>query len=273
MIEIPAQGCAYFASDLHLSTGTPKTLEAFESWISQIAQPGNMIFLLGDVFEVWVGDDHEDEVTQRVAKATRNAGNCGAAVYFMHGNRDFVMGDDYPALAGFEVLADPEFLLADGKPILITHGDQLCTDDKPYQKFRLESRTHHWMEHFLGKSLDERLKLAQHMRLQSQMHKSVHNPDIMDVNEKAAQAALQGKWPDGSLKGRSSVIIHGHTHRCAIHLPQDGVTQTQSQSGKLQEGLRIVLPDWNYDDPGHSAQKGGFLKIESNGKFTLTVVH
>ena len=178
MIEIPAQGCAYFASDLHLSTGTPKTLEAFESWISQIAQPGNMIFLLGDVFEVWVGDDHEDEVTQRVAKATRNAGNCGAAVYFMHGNRDFVMGDDYPALAGFEVLADPEFLLADGKPILITHGDQLCTDDKPYQKFRLESRTHHWMEHFLGKSLDERLKLAQHMRLQSQMHKSVHNPDM-----------------------------------------------------------------------------------------------
>ena len=139
MIEIPKQGAAFFASDLHLSEETPKTLEAFEIWLASVAQADTLIFLLGDVFEVWYGDDYSDPTTERVAHAIQSAHATGAKVYFMHGNRDFLLGETFAETAEFEILPDPEFLLVHHKVVLITHGDQLCTDDKAYQKFRQQS--------------------------------------------------------------------------------------------------------------------------------------
>ena len=277
MIEIPKQGAAFFASDLHLSEQTPKTLEAFESWLASVAQPGALIFLLGDVFEVWYGDDYSDPTTERVAHATRSAHAAGAKVYFMHGNRDFLLGEHFADNAEFEILPDPEFLLINHQVVLITHGDQLCTDDRAYQQFRQQSRSEKWQSNLLALPLDKRIEMAKAIRNESKTHKANSALSIMDVNTQAVADTFKGKWPDGYYVGRSDVILHGHTHRCAIHLQADTpaakITEstTQSKQGTLSSGLRIVLPDWNFDEPEKNRPKGGFLKLEPSGNYTLNL--
>ncbi len=272
MIEIPEQGAAFFASDLHLSAQTPKTLDAFENWLANVAQPNALVFLLGDLFEVWFGDDHEDEITERVSQATQAASASGARVFFMHGNRDFLLGEAYADKAQFEILPDPEFLLVNHHVVLITHGDQLCTDDKAYQKFRLQSRDEKWQSNFLSQDLNKRREIAHAMRNESEAHKAKSAMAIMDVNQQAVNQAFKGKWPDGYFIGKSDVLLHGHTHRCAIHEAEQTTTQKpQSHQGTLKHGQRIVLPDWDFDHPRTQTPKGGFLKLTTNGEFQLNL--
>lgn len=272
MIEIPEGRYAYFASDLHLSEHTPDTLTAFTRWLASVAQADNLIFLLGDLFEVWLGDDHTDPVAQEVAKAVQNARLAGAKVYFMHGNRDFLLGEEFADTCGMEVLEDPDFIRAGGKVVLISHGDQLCTDDKAYQKFRLQSRAESWRSAFLSRPIEERLAIAGSIRDESKRHKSNTALNIMDTNEQAVENALKGRWPDGCLIGRNQVIIHGHTHRCAVHIPATSEVQKAAQScnGQLEDNMRIVLPDWDYDS-GTNGHKGGYLRLSTEGEYTLTV--
>lgn len=273
MIEISEGQYAYFASDLHLSEKTPDTLTAFTRWLASVARADNLIFLLGDLFEVWLGDDHSDAVSIEVSKAIYNAKLTGARVFFMHGNRDFLLGEQFAETSGMEILEDPDFIRVGNQIILISHGDQLCTDDKAYQKFRLQSRDEAWKEGFLSRPIEERMAIAGSIRDESKRHKSSSALNIMDTNSDAVENAFKGKWPDGCLIGRSQVIIHGHTHRCAVHGPETTPLHAagQSCSGQLENHTRIVLPDWNYDAIENTSQKGGYLQLTSDGQYTLTV--
>ena len=273
MIEIPKQGAAFFASDLHLSEETPKTLEAFESWLASVAQANTLVFLLGDVFEVWYGDDYSDPTTERVAHAIQSAHAAGAKIYFMHGNRDFLLGETFAETAEFEILPDPEFLLVNHKVVLITHGDQLCTDDKAYQNFRQQSRNEKWQSNLLALPLDKRIEMAKAIRSESKMHKANSALNIMDANLQTVADTLKGNWPDGYYVGRSDVILHGHTHRCAIHeqLDTPAPKMPESTQGTLDNCVRIVLPDWDFDHPEKNRPKGGFLKLEPSGDYTLNL--
>lgn len=273
MIEIPKQGAAYFASDLHLSENTPYTLSAFENWLGNVASENSQVFLLGDLFEVWYGDDYSDATTARVAHALRCAASAGAKLYFMHGNRDFLLGEAFAETAELDLLPDPEFLLVNGLVVLISHGDQLCTDDKAYQKFRLQSRDEQWQNNFLALPLQQRIDMAKAIRSESKTHKANSAMNIMDANPQAVAASFQGHWPDGYYVGKCDVILHGHTHRCAIHqsISETAPDTAASTQGALQQGMRIVLPDWDFDHPEKGRPKGGFLKLDCQGNFSLNV--
>jgi UDP-2,3-diacylglucosamine hydrolase len=263
--QLGTRQTAYFASDLHLSEHTPRTLEAFEAWMASIADDQVLIYLIGDLFEVWCGDDYSDLSTQRFSNTLQSARSTGASVFLMHGNRDFLIGDEFAEQCGAELLPDPDFLKVGGLISLVTHGDALCTDDKAYQKFRTESRDESWQQRFLTLPLEQRLAIAQQARAESKSHKANMTSDIMDVNAHAVEECLNGRWPDGTFVGKNDVIIHGHTHRCAVH--QAG--QIAGKKGKLQPGMRIVLPDWNFDTPTPESTKGGYLRLDANAEFEL----
>lgn len=265
----------HLVSDLHLSPATPKTLEQFEVWLAQLALPDAHIFLLGDITEVWLGDDHVTEVHSRLKTAIQAAVGAGARLYFMHGNRDFLLGEQFAEEAGMEILPDPEFLEIAGMPVLISHGDELCTDDKAYQRFRAESRTDTWKNNFLSHPLDKRIAIAKGIQDESAKQKQGKAAEIMDVNPAAVQSAFSGVWPDGSLIGRTPCIVHGHTHRCAVHRANDeSLVPTQAQSnltGTLSNGMRIVLPDWDFDSQQNRTHRGGYLTLQGNGQYSLKV--
>lgn len=241
--------------------------------MASVAQENTLIFLLGDLFEVWYGDDYTDPVTTRFAQATRGAVSCGAKVFFMHGNRDFLLGDAFADHAEIEILPDPEFLSVGNTVVLLSHGDQFCTDDKAYQKFRLESRSEAWQNNFLALPLQQRIAIAKAMRKESAMHKSTSELSIMDVNAHAVEQTFKGRWPDGHFIGKNGVIVHGHTHRPAVHGQANKplAVPTQSQEGELTDGQRIVLPDWDFDQPSANHHKGGFLALSPNRQFKLTI--
>lgn len=273
MIEIPNDGAAYFASDLHLSETTPRTLEAFENWLASVACENAMVFLLGDLFEVWFGDDHSDNCSQRVIESIQHATAAGARVFFMHGNRDFLVGESFSETSGAELLPDPDFLRVKSHVVLLSHGDQLCTDDTAYQAFRRQSRDEKWQSHFLALPIEKRMEMARAIRSESKMHKANSALSIMDANQSAIAAAFNGQWPDGCYIGKNDVLLHGHTHRCAIHETIDSAAPAhpQSTSGFIAQGMRIVLPDWNFDEPATGQPKGGFLKMQADGYYSLNL--
>lgn len=245
-------------------------MQAFEHWLAGIATENAVIWLLGDVFEVWYGDDYSDDCTMRFEKAVRSAVAAGAQVSFLHGNRDFLLGEDFAERCGMTLQPDPEFLNIAGRVVMLTHGDALCTDDTAYQAFRRQSRDIDWQERLLGQPLAHRMALAKTIRQESKEHKANSALSIQDVNLQAVQAAFGGRWPDGDYIGPCQVMIHGHTHRCAVHRAEQQAN-TGTQTGQLTDGLRIVLPDWNFDTPDPGQSKGGFLNIQPNGSYTLTV--
>lgn len=272
MLDLPANQKFFFASDLHLSQDTPKTLEAFERWLISISSAESQIFLLGDIFEVWLGEDYSDEVVTKVRLALSRSSDSGTKIHFMQGNRDFLLGHEFCESTGMDFLPDPEFINCNGMPILITHGDQLCTDDKAYQKFRQMSRSEKWQTSFLAKSLEERIRFAKIAREESSKHKSSASEGIMDVNLAATDNVFRGRWPDGDYVGSSTAVIHGHTHRCAVHGPEQPGLLSETFSGQISQDTRIVLPDWDFDSAGRNGYKGGFLGLDHSGFFELTLL-
>lgn len=245
-------------SDLHLSADTPHTLAAVCTTLIDQASPGTAFALLGDIFEYWVGDDHDTPVAQALADACQSARNKGAELYFMHGNRDFLVGEHYLKRCGMSLLPDPWHGVLFDRPTTLSHGDMLCTDDHAYQQFRQMSRNPQWQAAFLGKPLTERVAYAQHLRTESMKNKAARaadiNTDIMDVNALAVSEALAGRWPNGIETQPSCALIHGHTHRPAVHAVQ---------MAHGMEALRWVLPDWDFDTPGQC--RGHLLKVSADG--------
>lgn len=215
-----------FISDLHLDEARPRLIAAFEEFLAGEARGARALYILGDLFESYIGDDDDAALNARVARATRKLRDAGVPVYFMHGNRDFLLGEDYAARAGVTLLADPTVVELAGERVLLMHGDTLCTDDAAYLQFRKLVRDPAWQRAFLAKPLAERRAFAAQARGESRKHTANAKPEIMDVNQSAVETAMR---THGVHR-----LIHGHTHRPATHhFDIDG-----------SKAERIVLGDW-----------------------------
>ena len=215
-----------FISDLHLDAGRPHIVDLYTRFLENEARDADALYILGDLFESWIGDDDDSELAGRVAAATKALNASGVPVFFMHGNRDFLLGADYAARAGMTLLTDSTLVELSGEPVLLMHGDTLCTDDVEYQKFRTLVRNPEWQRQFLAKPLAERRAFAAQARGESRKHTAMKAAEIMDVNQTAVEETMR--------RHRVLRLIHGHTHRPATHrfdLDRQGAT-------------RIVLGDW-----------------------------
>ena len=232
-----------FISDLHLDDRRPESTQWFMKFLQEEAVDANALYILGDLFEYWLGDDVETPCTAQVAEALSRLDDLGIPVYFQHGNRDFLIRETYANQAGMTLL--PEELVVDlyGEDVLLMHGDSMCTDDIPYQQFRSLVRDTDWQDDFLSKTPAERLQIAMQARDASGEHKQNVSMDIMDVNPKQVVSAL--------ARHEVSKMIHGHTHRPAIH--EFNVDGSPAQ--------RIVLGDW-YARPS-------VLKVSPEGCYDL----
>jgi UDP-2,3-diacylglucosamine hydrolase len=236
---------ALFISDLHLSPERPLPVHLFYRFIEEVAPRASALYVLGDFLEAWVGDDtlshpfHHD-----LATALKVLSDRGVALFFLPGNRDFLVGPAFAAAAGLTLLADPARIDLFGTATLLTHGDQFCTDDAEYQDFRRQVRDPAWQQQFLRQPLQQRLALAKALRESSEHAKASKRPEIMDVNSVAISDML--KIPIGCAPPIRR-IIHGHTHRPARH-------------EHLIDGQRVerwVLPDWY--------EQGGYLACDADG--------
>lgn len=205
----------WIISDLHLSAQRPAVTQAFLHWFKAEVAHAEALYILGDFFEVWVGDDvlkdaqHGAEFLP-VVQALRTLSDSGVKLYFMHGNRDFLIGDDFAKESGLQLLADPTLIKMRNKRILLSHGDALCTDDTAYQQFRSQVRSPQWQHAFLVQPLAERIVFAGQARSQSAQNKVMQSIDIMDVNQSAVEQLLnEFEYPE--------VLLHGHTHRPGMH--------------------------------------------------------
>jgi len=212
-----------FISDLHLHAEDATTFEAWRGLLE--TSPADALFILGDLFEVWIGDDaaREPGFEAQCAAVLREAGE-RRPVYFMHGNRDFMVGPAMAAQCGLTLLQDPTVLVLHGKRWLLSHGDLLCLEDTAYLAFRAQVRKSEWQEAQLAKPLAVRRAIAEQMRAQSQAHQAGRAVVWADVDDDAARDWLRS--------ANAPTLIHGHTHRPATH--------------DLGTGLqRIVLSDWD----------------------------
>ena len=229
-----------FISDLHLCAERPRITKLFERFIDETAPAAASLYILGDLFEVWIGDDQLDidPLARTVAQGLARLSDTGTKVYFMHGNRDFLVGERFAREARLEILADPTSIKIGDVPALLLHGDTLCTDDVAYQAFRQQVRNPAWQQSILAKSTAERVTLAASIRSQSDIEKSMKPEAIMDVNANAVAAAFRAHgYP---------VMVHGHTHRPAKH----------THSIDDQPCIRWVLQDW-HDVGGYLAHVDG----------------
>ncbi len=229
-----------FVSDLHLSRERPATNEIFFRFLAEKARDAAALYVLGDLFEYWIGDDdlvaEGGDLGREVAAGFAELGRRGARVCLMHGNRDFLMGERLCAAAGATLLDDPTVEEIGGERTILTHGDALCTDDVDYQKWRATARSEAWQRQFLSKSIAERRQLVGQMRETSRAVTRSKPPEITDVNAQAVRDLL--------LRHRVRRMIHGHTHRPALHEMRLG--------GRTCE--RWVLPDWY--------STGGYLEFD-----------
>lgn len=228
------------ASDIHLSEDDGDTVAAFLHFLQEVAPQAHALYLLGDLFEYWAGDDDDSPLIQQVSTAFQALARTGVAVYLMHGNRDFLMGSTFAHRSGATLLPEPYFLHLAGRQFLLCHGDTLCTDDKAYQQFRALVRQPDWQAQFLARPLAERLAEIAQMRRASQQANREKSSAIMDVNPLTVSTLL------ASHPGTH--LIHGHTHRPGQH-PHE-----------VQHGLRCrwVLPDWYRG-------KGGYAVLDTQG--------
>ena len=215
-----------FISDLHLHEDRPDITEAFLSFLDETASKSEKLYILGDLFEAWIGDDLQNDFIKEIRHALKET-NKTTEIFIMHGNRDFLIGPEFATSSGMKLLSDPYIEEMFGKSVLLMHGDLLCIDDVDYQSFRKTSRDKKWQEEFLSKSLKERQKIAKDLRDISKRATSQKEEEIMDVTPSEVLNTME----------RSSVnlLIHGHTHRPDCH-----DIQINNQPAK-----RMVLGDWD----------------------------
>ncbi len=215
-----------FISDLHLDDTRRYVTEAFVEFLQQEAINCDALYILGDLFEAWIGDDDHSVLSQQVIAALAALTDSGVPTFIMHGNRDFLLGDAFCRAAGCELLVDPSVIEFYGQATLLMHGDSLCTSDAEYMAFRAKMRDPTMHQQLLAKPLAERRDIAAQLRAGSASANSNKAEDIMDVTTDEVVQQLQDF--------NTSRLIHGHTHRPAIH----------SVALATGEGQRIVLGDW-----------------------------
>jgi UDP-2,3-diacylglucosamine hydrolase len=213
-----------FISDIHLDPKRLDIAEAFDHFLATKARQCEALYLLGDVFEAWIGDDVSMPFIDHIKSALRAVSDSGVALFFMHGNRDFLVGQDFCHDIGATLLDDPTVLEYGGKRILLMHGDSLCLDDVDYLQFRQMARNPAWQQQILSKTIPERIAIAEQMRSESKDAMTDKPAEIMDVTVSEVDRQL--------TLHNAELMIHGHTHRPNTH-PQANNKQ------------RIVLGDWD----------------------------
>ena len=224
----------YFISDLHLSPEQPETVDYFFQFIKQHKHDMESLTLLGDFFEVWIGDDSLDDWSRQLFLAIQNT---NAKVRFIAGNRDFLLSDSLLKQFNIKLLPDNSKITLNGIAVLLAHGDQLCTDDIKYQEFRALVRSDAWQQDFLSKPLNERQIMVQALREQSKQAMKDKHEDIMDVNALAVEQAF--------IDYDVSLIIHGHTHREALHRYENN--KNRFVLGAWHDGISYIKADIDND--------------------------
>ncbi len=222
-----------FISDLHLCEQRPDLTAAFLHFLRHDALEANALYILGDLFEFWIGDDEPSSLHDKVAKALRNLRAQGIAIYFIHGNRDFLLGERFAKRAGLILLPPVNQIDLYGRRALLLHGDSLCTRDLAYQRFRRITGWRWLRLLFLGLPLPSRQRIARRLRVGSHTGKQRKADTIMDVCPEAVQALMQ--------RYQASLLIHGHTHRPATHQLDFRIREGREE----QQAQRIVLGDWD----------------------------
>jgi UDP-2,3-diacylglucosamine hydrolase len=215
-----------FISDLHLQIERPELTAVAMALFEHCPGEFDELFILGDLFEYWIGDDAEDDCARQTRKALRNLADNGVTIHMMHGNRDFLMGEAYVHGCGANLIADDSVALPLGEgQMLALHGDTLCTDDSEYQMYRRMVRNRHWQQEFLSRTLSERLATAKAMRDTSAARgRDANNRSISDVSPDAVASAV--------TQAGCRILLHGHTHRPASHTLDN-------------DAVRLVLGDWS----------------------------
>ena len=229
-----------FISDLHLAPERPEIIHLFERFVDEVAIHAERLYILGDFLEYWLGDDDKADGLENVFQSLKKLSDAGIDVLFMVGNRDFLIGNELAQKCGFKIIDEPFIENINGQSALLMHGDTLCTDDTAYQSFRAVVRNKTWQDDVLAKSLEEREQLARSMRQQSQQANASKTEEIMDVNQDTVITTMQ--------QHSVHLLIHGHTHRQAIH---------EFKIDK-QPAKRIVLGDWY--------KKGSYLRLSDNAE-------
>ena len=228
-----------FISDLHLSGERENITKLFIEFLNERASHADALYILGDLFEVWPGDDMIQPDYQESITALKQLAENGVPIFVMRGNRDFLMAQQFSQITGATLIEDPTTIDLYGTPTLLMHGDTLCTDDVDYQKFRSMVRDPDWQSDFLSMSSEERLAITKKYRGISKTAMADKTMDIMDANQQAIESAM--------LEQNIQQLIHGHTHRPAIH--NFSINEKQMK--------RIVLGDWY--------EQGSVLQCDENG--------
>jgi UDP-2,3-diacylglucosamine hydrolase len=216
-----------FISDLHLEESRPDITEAFLTFLDEKAKGVEELYILGDFFEAWIGDDERTPLQEQIAAALRKLRDSGTRIFLMHGNRDFLIGQDFCDRAGATLLDDPTVIDLHGTPTLLMHGDSLCTADVEYQKFRANMRNPQWQQMILQRPLEDRQQMARQLREISMAKNQGKEEFIMDVTPEEVVKDME--------RHNVQRLIHGHTHRPAVHeLTANGAP-----------AKRIVLGDWD----------------------------
>lgn len=236
-----------FISDLHLAPERPDIIQLFVNFLDHQATSAKQLYILGDFVEYWLGDDDTATGLKPVFDKMKQVSEQGLEIFLMHGNRDFLMGEELARRCGCTLIPDPYIIDIDNTPVILMHGDTLCTDDVRYQELRLMLRHPDWQKEFLAKPLDERTMLAEALRKKSMEETGKKSEDIMDVNATAVEQAFQ--------EHQVQLMIHGHTHRPGIH-------QLTIDQQKL---IRIVLGDWY--------RQGSCLELNHIDDYRLTEFH
>ncbi len=228
----------YFIADLHLCESRPDISACFLRFLKTDAVLAEKLYILGDLFEAWVGDDDDSVYLEKIAFALRTLAKSGTKIYFIHGNRDFLLGQRYAEQASMQLLPEIDTIDLYGKHVVIMHGDTLCTRDVAYQAFRKKSRSWWWQTMVKSLPLFIRKRMAANYRKKSAAATAMKSQEIMDVTNEEVNLCLE--------KYNSQLLIHGHTHRPAIH--------ELTVNGKVAQ--RIVLGDWY--------EQGAWLKVTEN---------
>ena len=229
-----------FVSDLHLHASRPAITALFLEFLEREAAKAEALYILGDLFEAWLGDDADDALAQSVRAALARLHAAGTSVFVMRGNRDFLFGARFAQDCGATLLPDPCVVLLYGQPTLLMHGDLLCTDDVAYQQFRAQTRQPEWQRQFLSQPLPARLAFAQQARAASKAHQSgLQQAGQMETITDVAPSTVAATFARYGI----DTMIHGHTHRPAVHTHEGGT--------------RIVLGDWYH--------QGSVLRVDAKG--------
>ncbi|MCF6299769.1 MAG: UDP-2,3-diacylglucosamine diphosphatase [Proteobacteria bacterium] len=225
----------FFIADLHLSQKHTKTTDLFVDFIKNKACGAQTLYILGDLFEYWLGDDAQDQLAILAKSTLQKLSQNNTQIYYMHGNRDFLLGKEYADACGMQIINDPHIIQLSEEPVLLLHGDEQCVDDIEYQQTRKILRSEAWQKEFLSMSISERTIFANNARKQSQEHTKMANDEIMDVNQDSINTLFS--------QHQTKLMIHGHTHRPAVH--------------SLNNTTRIVLGDWH--------NQASYLCFDENG--------